>query len=677
MGYEEGEDWVVSKMTCGYPRFFVHPTIQKLVQAVLRRSGSPEKEHATLFPSSKTAEICRSFILARIPASEHNKVRIVVYALSQKAKSAAAAVPDVNLRLFCVIYPKEHASIAKQVWQHTGDGISSRRGEFCLNALEDGYLVEECQPNSQDSKSSVFFKGPKRYQQRGTPQKEPEPTVNNNSDEGREFAQFIEERFGRNLNSALAGQAKLAIRRRIAGSLTADVELHEALESESSGGRIAGITEDDVFLFPCGMSSIFNTHRNLLAARGESLKSICFGFPYTDTLKILEKWGPGCLFYGHGSSEDLDDLEARLSRGERFLALFTEFPSNPLLKSPDLIRISNLAKRYDFAVVVDETIGNFINVNVLRYADVVVSSLTKIFSGDSNVMGGSAVLNPHGQYYSLLKKTFAAEYEDNLWVQDAMFLERNSRDFVKRIDRINTTTETVTAFMKSSPLGTSGHRSNSRFIRADEKTTVKEVYYPLYSSTRANYDACRHPNGGYGGLFSVSFHTTEDAKNFFDALEILKGPSLGTNFTLRYVSLDPIIEYLTCTEYWGSCPYTLIAHYNELPWVCQPCFPIFLASLTDLIRLHPLTYPGTWSGSVLDWKMHRTWLAEWSVHCAPCKKSARSKVHSKVISNTQTWSHHCQSGRFSSSTYASSSISITPIGATIEKLFEGQSILEE
>ena len=36
MGYEEGEDWVVSKMTCGYPRFFVHPTIQKLVQAVLR-----------------------------------------------------------------------------------------------------------------------------------------------------------------------------------------------------------------------------------------------------------------------------------------------------------------------------------------------------------------------------------------------------------------------------------------------------------------------------------------------------------------------------------------------------------------------------------------------------------------------------------------------------------------
>lgn len=111
-------------------------------------------------------------------------------------------------------------------------------------------------------------------------------------------------------------------------------------------------------------------------------------FPYIDTLKILEKWGPGCLFYGHGSSGDLDDLEHRLQQGERYLALFCEFPGNPLLKSPDLRRIRSLATVYDFAVVVDETIGNFMNVHVLPYADVVVSSLTKVFSGDSNVMGG-------------------------------------------------------------------------------------------------------------------------------------------------------------------------------------------------------------------------------------------------------------------------------------------------
>jgi cystathionine gamma-synthase len=108
-------------------------------------------------------------------------------------------------------------------------------------------------------------------------------------------------------------------------------------------------------------------------------------------LKIVEKFGPGSQFYGFGSSEELDDLEERLKGGERFLALFTEFPGNPQLRSPDLKRIRTLADKYDFYVVVDETIGNFLNVNVLPYADVVVSSLTKIFSGDCNVMGGRYV----------------------------------------------------------------------------------------------------------------------------------------------------------------------------------------------------------------------------------------------------------------------------------------------
>ena len=81
-------------------------------------------------------------------------------------------------------------------------------------------------------------------------------------------------------------------------------------------------------------------------------------------------------------------MEQALESGERVLALFCEFPSNPLLVSPDLRRIRTLADKYDFAVVVDETIGNFINIAILDCADIVVSSLTKIFSGDANVMGG-------------------------------------------------------------------------------------------------------------------------------------------------------------------------------------------------------------------------------------------------------------------------------------------------
>ena len=98
------------------------------------------------------------------------------------------------------------------------------------------------------------------------------------------------------------------------------------------------------------------------------------------------------MFYGHGSQDELSDLEARCQRGEKFLALFCEFPGNPLLKTPDLHRIRALADAYGFAVVVDETIGNFINVNIVPVADIVVSSLTKVFTGECNVMGGRQVV---------------------------------------------------------------------------------------------------------------------------------------------------------------------------------------------------------------------------------------------------------------------------------------------
>jgi len=118
-------------------------------------------------------------------------------------------------------------------------------------------------------------------------------------------------------------------------------------------------------------------------------------FPYTDTLKILKNWGPGCHFFGHNLDSDIDELAIMLETESKLnpstppiLALFTEFPSNPLLRSANLPRLRALADKYDFLIVIDKTIGNFVNVDVLPYADIVVSSLSKIFSGAANVMGG-------------------------------------------------------------------------------------------------------------------------------------------------------------------------------------------------------------------------------------------------------------------------------------------------
>lgn len=61
---------------------------------------------------------------------------------------------------------------------------------------------------------------------------------------------------------------------------------------------------------------------------------------------------------------------------------------------------------------------------------------------------------------------------------------------------------------------------------------MKAVYYPKVVDSKPFYDACRTANGGYGGLLSATFHTTEEVTAFYDNLDTEKGPSLGTNFTL-------------------------------------------------------------------------------------------------------------------------------------------------
>ena len=143
------------------------------------------------------------------------------------------------------------------------------------------------------------------------------------------------------------------------------------------------------------MSASGSVHLGRIAGRHAETSRFFSRFPYIDTLKILQKWGPGCHFLGHGLDSSIDELEAILEaelaqdpHEPPILALFTEFPSNPLLRSPDLSRLRALADKYDFLIVVDDSIGNFMNVETLPFADMVVTSLSKLFSGDSNVMGG-------------------------------------------------------------------------------------------------------------------------------------------------------------------------------------------------------------------------------------------------------------------------------------------------
>lgn len=299
VGYEEGEEWVLSKMKTGYPRyfehlirnlsvtdslgrFFIHNTIQNFADAIVHRYGRPG-EKAILFPSRAVSQRCVDFIRRQAPELNREKVRIVE--LVPRDEHTYFQEPGVVVpKIYAVMFPGEHFGIAKSFWQHSGDGTSSRRAMYCHQLLDEGLLVEKTEAES----ASLFSKGPRRYRNSmsGRPTSPTssslpqQSTESISTEESQGEDQYVEERFGRNLNSSLAAKAKLAIRRRIAGSLTADVDLKDALQLQretSTLRQVSGFSEDDVYLFPTGMSSIFNTHQALLAA-GREMKSICYGY---------------------------------------------------------------------------------------------------------------------------------------------------------------------------------------------------------------------------------------------------------------------------------------------------------------------------------------------------------------------------------------------------------------
>ena len=111
---------------------------------------------------------------------------------------------------------------------------------------------------------------------------------------------------------------------------------------------------------------------------------------YADSYLFLGLTAPEYHIF---TNDSIDDLEHILREGTpqhpAILALFTDVPGNPRLLTADLPRLRALADLYHFPIIVDETVGFYLNVQVLPFADIVVSSLTKTFSGFANVLGGA------------------------------------------------------------------------------------------------------------------------------------------------------------------------------------------------------------------------------------------------------------------------------------------------
>ncbi|KAH9203023.1 YLL058W-like protein [Zygosaccharomyces rouxii] len=507
IGYAEKTPETINKMTTGYPRYFPQPPVQKLCKHFIKKFGKIS-EDCRPFPSIKEAQECLKLVKLVTGSKCSAHLEVETFEL-ENHEGELSGSSDNSITIAAALASDTEFDIVREYWKLRGECVSSRLADNINQLL--------------DSMSTASSKN----------KHEVETRIRLSRNEGENAKKLIKRRLVENHCNPFGLTRKNSVWDN--GSLD---------------------PERDVYLVSSGMSSIFAVRRFLtfweekrasdcsLTQDGSSGKkdvSLCntaaiFGFPFKDTQVIMKTFGT-CQFYGFGDSRDISSLKKFLnSDKQRILAVFIETPSNPLLNMPDLLQLRKLADEYGFFIIIDDTIGG-LNVDTLPYADIICTSLTKLFNGSSNVMGGSLILNPKSSLYPSAREYFASsKFEDLLWGEDAVVLEENSRDFEDRTTRANENTEILL----------------NELLLPLEGRIFKKIYYPSVSSkeTFANYEAVRNKKGGYGCLFSMSFFNQRDAVVFYDSLKVFKGPSNGTNFTL-------------------ACPYVQLAHHSELEEVSE------------------------------------------------------------------------------------------------------------
>lgn len=280
-----------------------------------------------------------------------------------------------------------------------------------------------------------------------------------------------------------------------------------------------GAKHEDIYLFPTGMAGIFTLNQALIKIYGDA-PAVQFGFPYVDTFE-QRKFGP------HKSisqnvidlrDADYEKLEEMIKSGQQIRLVATEYPSNPLLYTPDFERLDKILQG-KVPVVLDATVGTTHNLDIKKLPKSVVAlplSLTKYFSSVGDVMGGAVILRPESPHYHALKAALNEIYEDNLWYEDAQVLAKNSRYYPEIMPVVNKNGQDIASWLDKS------------FVAGDGP--LEAVYHPSLTGTKA-YDAVKKAGGGYGGLMSLKFKNPEQGYAFFDALDVTKAPGLGMYYT--------------------------------------------------------------------------------------------------------------------------------------------------
>lgn len=209
-------------------------------------------------------------------------------------------------------------------------------------------------------------------------------------------------------------------------------------------------------------------------------KILCGDDVYGGTNRLFNKVFQQYHQYQFVDTTNISAVEKKILEFKPQL-LWLETPTNPMLKISDIKKLSELAKKHNCLVVVDNTFMSPYFQNPLTLgADIVVHSMTKYINGHSDVVGGAMMLNN-------------SEIYQKLWfLQNSIGPSQSPFDSWLVLRGI----KTLSVRMKQ-------HQENALFVAhfLESHPNVEKVIYPGLKS-HPQYELAKSQMSGFGGMIT-------------------------------------------------------------------------------------------------------------------------------------------------------------------------------
>jgi cystathionine gamma-synthase len=286
---------------------------------------------------------------------------------------------------------------------------------------------------------------------------------------------------------------------------------------------LQGVPPADILLAAAGMNAVdagLAAVESVQRLRGRSAW-IQLGWLYVDSTRLFEKARDA----RHHFVADVRDLAAveRLLATGTIAGVLTEIPNNPQLETTDLPALRALCDRHGAKLLLDPSSVGLASVDVLPFADVLVSSLTKYAASEGDVMAGVLAIDP--------TRPDAAAMLAAARLRLAPLHALDLRALAAQIGRMEDVTRRQSANAAELARRLAAHPAVARVRTADQGPTAE------------NYCRIRRAGGGAGALITLELRG--DMRSVYDRLAVGKGPSFGLRYTL-------------------AAPFLWLAHFEEV-----------------------------------------------------------------------------------------------------------------